>query len=64
MWGTGGRAAAHYEVVVGINRARRLILTFDPARGPRENSFEGFAREWVPTGEVTLIVFPPYDRPA
>jgi ABC-type bacteriocin/lantibiotic exporter with double-glycine peptidase domain len=58
MRGTGGRAAAHYEVVTGINRQRRLVLTLDPARGPRENTFEGFAREWIPAGQVTLIVFP------
>jgi ABC-type bacteriocin/lantibiotic exporter with double-glycine peptidase domain len=55
---TGGRAAAHYEVVVGINRTKRLILSLDPARGLRENSLEGFAREWVPTHQVTLVVFP------
>ena len=53
-----GRAAAHYEVVVGINRPKRLVLTLDPDRGLRENSAEGFAREWVPTRQVTLIVFP------
>ena len=52
-----GRAMAHYEVVVGINRSRGLILSLDPARGPRQNSLEGFAREWVPTHEVTLIIF-------
>jgi predicted double-glycine peptidase len=57
----GGRALAHYEVVVGIDRRDRRIVTLDPGRGLRENSLEGFAREWVPTGRVTLIVFP---RPA
>jgi ABC-type bacteriocin/lantibiotic exporter with double-glycine peptidase domain len=55
---TGGRALAHYEVVVGIDRRDRRIITLDPGRGLRENSLEGFAREWVPTGRVTLIVFP------
>jgi hypothetical protein len=54
----GDRARAHYEVVIGIHREKRLILTLDPAAGLRENSFEGFAREWVPTGRVTLVVFP------
>jgi len=53
----GGRAVAHYEVVVGINRAKRSILSLDPSRGPRENSWEGFAREWVPTGQVTIVIF-------
>jgi len=60
---SGGDALAHYEVVVGINRARGLILTLDPARGPRENTLEGFAREWAPTGRVTLIVFPRRGQP-
>jgi hypothetical protein len=53
----GGRAIAHYEVVVGMNRPKRLILSFDPSRGPRQNSFEGFAREWVPTHQVTIVIF-------
>jgi ABC-type bacteriocin/lantibiotic exporter with double-glycine peptidase domain len=59
----GGRALAHYEVVVAINRRARQLLTLDPARGLRENSLEGFAREWAPTGRVTLIVFRPPRHP-
>lgn len=59
-----GRAAAHYEVVVGVNRPKKLILTLDPDRGMRENSAEGFAREWIPTHQVTLIVFPKAPAPA
>jgi len=55
---TGGRSLAHYEVVIGLNRAKRLILSLDPAVGLRENSFEGFAREWAPTHQVTIVVFP------
>jgi ABC-type bacteriocin/lantibiotic exporter with double-glycine peptidase domain len=54
---SSGRAVTHYEVVVGINRARHLILTLDPARGMRENTYEGFAREWVPTKQVTVVIF-------
>ena len=54
----GRRAVAHFEVVVGFNRSRRLILSLDPARGLRENSAEDFAREWVPAGRVMLVVFP------
>jgi hypothetical protein len=60
---TGGRAIAHYEVVVGINRRERLIRSLDPGRGLRENTLEGFAREWVPTRQVTIVVFPPAPRP-
>lgn len=54
-----GRARAHFEVVVGVNRAARLIWSLDPGRGLRENTFEGFAREWVPTRQVAIIVLPP-----
>jgi ABC-type bacteriocin/lantibiotic exporter with double-glycine peptidase domain len=56
---TGGRARAHYEVVIGINRAAGLIWSLDPGHGLRENTFEGFAREWVPTRQVAIIVLPP-----
>jgi ABC-type bacteriocin/lantibiotic exporter with double-glycine peptidase domain len=58
---TGGRALAHYEVVVGISRSKRLILSLDPATGLRENTLEGFAREWAPTKQVTIVIFPPGD---
>jgi ABC-type bacteriocin/lantibiotic exporter with double-glycine peptidase domain len=56
---TGGRAIAHYEVVVAIGKRDRRLLTLDPAAGLRENSLQGFAQEWAPTGRVTLIVFRP-----
>jgi ABC-type bacteriocin/lantibiotic exporter with double-glycine peptidase domain len=56
---TGGRALAHYEVVVGISRSKRQILSLDPATGLRENTLEGFAREWAPTKQVTIVIFPP-----
>src|SRR6185312_5680762 len=56
---TGGRALAHYEVVVAIDRRDGRLLTLDPGRGLREDSLAGFAREWAPTGRVTLIVFRP-----
>lgn len=52
---TGGRSLAHYEVVIGLNRSRRLILSLDPAEGLRENTLEGFAREWAPTRQVTIV---------
>lgn len=58
---TGGRALAHYEVVIGLNRSKRLILSLDPATGLRENTLEGFAREWAPTKQVAIVIFPPGD---
>jgi Peptidase C39 family len=54
----GNRALQHYEVVIGLNRTRRRVLTWDPAQGLRENSFEGFAREWIPAHQLALILFP------
>ena len=52
---TGGRALAHYEVVIGLNRSKRLVVSLDPASGLRENTLEGFAREWAPTKQVTIV---------
>lgn len=54
----GNRALQHYEVVIGLNRAERRVLTWDPAQGLRENSLEGFAREWIPAHQLALILFP------
>jgi ABC-type bacteriocin/lantibiotic exporter with double-glycine peptidase domain len=50
------RVLDHYEVVVGLHRTRRLIVTLDPSAGWRENTVEGFFREWKLAGFVTLIV--------
>jgi ABC-type bacteriocin/lantibiotic exporter with double-glycine peptidase domain len=52
-----GRSAPHYEVVVGLNREKRLVLSLDPARGLRENTVDGFLSEWTPAKKVALIVF-------
>jgi ABC-type bacteriocin/lantibiotic exporter with double-glycine peptidase domain len=49
---------AHYEVVVGLHPESKRIATLDPAAGWRQNSLEGFLREWIPTGRVLLIVAP------
>lgn len=55
---SGGRALAHYEVVVGISRQQGKILSLDPAAGVREYSLEGFAREWVPTKQLAIVFLP------
>jgi ABC-type bacteriocin/lantibiotic exporter with double-glycine peptidase domain len=49
-------ALTHYEVVVGLHPARRLVVTLDPAAGWRQNSIEGFVAEWEAAGGVTLVV--------
>jgi len=51
------RLAGHYEVVVGVNPDAKRIATLDPARGWRENTFDGFSIEWNLSKNVTLIVF-------
>jgi ABC-type bacteriocin/lantibiotic exporter with double-glycine peptidase domain len=53
----GDERLAHYEVVVGLHRQKRRILTLDPARGWRENSLEAFAAEWAPAQQLLLVVF-------
>ena len=50
------RVLDHYEVVVGLHPDRKLIVTLDPSEGWRQNTFEGFLREWKLAGFVTLIV--------
>ncbi|HEY5945927.1 MAG TPA: papain-like cysteine protease family protein [Kofleriaceae bacterium] len=50
------RVLDHYEVVVGLHRERQRIVTLDPDEGWRENTLDGFAREWKIAGFVTLIV--------
>ncbi len=51
-----GRGLAHYEVVTGYEPVRKRILTFDPARGLRENTVAGFIAEWQPAKRGALVV--------
>ena len=53
---TKDRVLDHYEVVVGLHEQRRLIVTLDPSEGWRQNTIDGFVREWKVAGFVTLIV--------
>ena len=52
-----GHGIAHYEVVTGYEPVRQRVLTFDPARGLRENSLSGFVAEWQPTKRVAMVAF-------
>ena len=54
----GDQTRNHYEVVVGINEAKRTIATLDPAAGWRQNSYQAFALEWARSGRVTVVVLP------
>jgi len=49
-------ALDHYEVVVAINPAKKQVATLDPARGPRQNTYDGFLQEWEPARYLALIV--------
>jgi len=51
-----GKGIAHYEVVTGYEPVAKRILTFDPARGLRENGVAGFLAEWQPAKRVALVV--------
>lgn len=52
----GQKAYSHYEVVVGFNAKDRRLLLFDPARGAREDGFDGFAVEWKGAKQLALVV--------
>lgn len=57
-----GKRLTHYEVFLGIHPQKKLVLTFDPARGLEENSLTGFMQEWLGSGQVTLVVLPSATR--
>ena len=46
----------HFEVVMAIHPEQRRVATFDPAGGPRQNTFDGFLQEWEPSGSLTIVV--------
>ncbi len=52
---TSTGAVTHYEVVVAVHPERHLVVTHDPALGPRRYTLEGFRREWDPAGYLTLV---------
>jgi len=59
---TLGGPVSHFEVVVGYNPGRGLVMTHDPALGTRVNDEAGFREEWKLAAYLTLVVFrPPND---
>jgi ABC-type bacteriocin/lantibiotic exporter with double-glycine peptidase domain len=52
------RSYAHYEVVTGINVRTHDVLTFDPGRGLRQDTWKAFAAEWEGAGRLALVVGP------
>jgi hypothetical protein len=33
-----------------------VVVTLDPAEGWRQNSLDGFLKEWKPSGRLALVV--------
>ena len=54
-----GKALAHYEVVVGYEPKRQLLMLLDPGRGWQVDTLKGFAEEWARSGGVTIVAFLP-----
>lgn len=54
---------SHFEVVVGLNPRKELVVTLDPANGWRRNSYEGFLMEWEPAKRLTLVLLKPSPDP-
>lgn len=50
------KVLTHYEVVVGLNRQEKLVVTLDPAAGWRQNGLAAFLREWEPSKRLALVV--------
>jgi ABC-type bacteriocin/lantibiotic exporter with double-glycine peptidase domain len=54
-----GKAVSHYEVVVGYEPKKKLVLLLDPGRGWQTDSLDGFAKEWALSKAVTIVAFLP-----
>jgi ABC-type bacteriocin/lantibiotic exporter with double-glycine peptidase domain len=53
------KAVSHYEVVVGYEPKKKLVLLLDPGRGWQTDSLDGFAKEWALSKAVTIVAFLP-----
>jgi len=54
----------HYEVVVALNPGQGIVVTHDPANGWRQNTLDGFRKEWDPAGYLALVFVRREPRPA
>ena len=57
------RALSHYEVVVGYEPEKKLVLLLDPARGWQIDTLLGFSKEWARSKGVTIVTFLPDSDP-
>jgi ABC-type bacteriocin/lantibiotic exporter with double-glycine peptidase domain len=55
---SGRRVYSHYEVVVGVNERRRMLLAADPQDGWQEVELEDFLRQWDPAHRFTMVMLP------
>jgi ABC-type bacteriocin/lantibiotic exporter with double-glycine peptidase domain len=55
---SGRRLYTHFELVVGVNERRRMLLAADPQDGWQEVEFDDFLRQWEPTHHLTLVALP------
>jgi hypothetical protein len=53
------KALAHYEVVVGYEPDKELVLLLDPGRGWQLDTLRGFGEEWARSKGVTIVAFLP-----
>ena len=53
----GDTLLTHYEVVVGVHRQDKRIVTLDPARGWRAWTWADFDRLWAPARRLSLVCF-------
>jgi ABC-type bacteriocin/lantibiotic exporter with double-glycine peptidase domain len=57
------KALSHYEVVIGYEPKKKLVLLLDPGRGFQVDSLQSFAEEWTRTKGVTIVAFLPESAP-
>jgi ABC-type bacteriocin/lantibiotic exporter with double-glycine peptidase domain len=59
-----GRRAnqGHYEVVVGVQLAKGLVATIDPAAGWRVRTFDELEKEWGPARHPAMVVLGRFDQ--
>jgi ABC-type bacteriocin/lantibiotic exporter with double-glycine peptidase domain len=54
-----GKALAHYQVVVGYEAKKELVMLLDPGQGWQVDTVKGFSTEWARSGGVTIVTFLP-----
>ncbi len=54
----------HYEVVAGVNVAKRLAATVDPGGGWKVRTFAELDTEWVPTKRAAMVIIGTSERPS